>query len=185
MAWTFATIFRSSLLCLVPSTRFTWTNSAFVCDYSCYTCDSGCDHRGDSVPRCVQFHRSAICATRIIEVCAKHAKDDISSLQESLDIVSVWSGYNDMCITRKRQKKWWYVFLRRRGHHSNMPKLAINGTIIKPVSLPVAPSANLCWNMHAETIVLIKFKPSKYQFNLTVAKAIKAYQQMHSDSRVC
>ncbi len=106
-----ATIFRPSLLCLVPSTRFSWTNTAFVCDYSCHTCDTGCDHRGDSVPRCVQLHRSAISATRIIEVCAKHAKDDISSLQKSLDIVSVWSGFNDMCINPQKTKEMVVCFL--------------------------------------------------------------------------
>ncbi len=60
-----------------------------------------------------------------------------------------------------------------------MPKLAINGTTIKLVSHakvpPVTLSASLCCNMHAETIVLIKFKASKCQFNLTVANTIKAY----------
>ena len=88
----------------------------------------------------------------------------ISSLQQSLDILSDRSGRNDMWITpppkKKKTKEIIVCFCKDKDHHVNMPKLAINETIIERVShakvLGVTLSANLCWNMHVENILYVR-----------------------------
>ncbi len=62
------------------------------------------------------------------------------------------------CVsTPKRQKEVVVCFCKDEDHNVNMPKLAINETIIERVShakvLGVTLSANLCWNMHVDNIV--------------------------------
>ncbi len=71
--------------------------------------------------------------------------------------MSDWSQRNDMCINPQKTKEMVVCFCKDEDHHVNMPKLAINETIIERVShakvLGVTLSANLCWNMHVQDIV--------------------------------
>ncbi len=71
--------------------------------------------------------------------------------------MSDWSERNDMCINPQKTKEMVVCFCKDEDHHVNMPKLAINETIIERVPhakvLGVTLSANLCWNKHVENIV--------------------------------
>ena len=81
----------------------------------------------------------------------------VPMLQESADIITDWSGHNDMCINDTKTKYMIICFCRNENHVAYIPRMVIYDNDIERVTqanvLTVTLSADLSWEAHVDMIV--------------------------------
>ena len=84
----------------------------------------------------------------VFEICTTN---EVSVIQESIDVAVEWTVNNDMEINPEKSKEMIICFSKNVNFRNNVPNVVVEGNLVEQLGITL--SNDLPWNKHVDNIV--------------------------------